>query len=90
MVMGETRYEANRRMLPILRTSSGRFMGLGESPMMDFDRMTGRFAQFLPENYPSMEVQQKAKELFQMVVEERGKERSAERGRDRGFARGED
>ena len=70
-----------------LRSSSGRFMGLGEGPAMDCDQMIGRFAQFLPENYPSVEVEQKAKELLQMVVEERGRERSTALGRDRGFER---
>ena len=48
-------------------------------------KMEGRFAQFLPEKYPSREDQRKAKQVLEMVAAEKTRDHS--RGRDRGVER---
>ena len=63
--------------------ASGKFAGFGEAHSIEADKVKGRFAEFLPEKYPSLEEQHKAKELLQMVVQGVKHERGQERGMSR-------
>ena len=85
MVMGESRYEADRKVLPILRSPGGRFIGFGEPERLSAHKTEGRFAQFLPDKYPTQEEQRKAKRVLEMVAEEQSRDHS--RGFDRGCER---
>ena len=80
MLMGEAWQATSQKLLPIMRSASGKFAGFGEAHSIEADEVKGRFVQFLPEKYPSLEEQQKAKELLQMVVEEVKHEHGQERG----------
>ena len=84
MVTGETRYENCQKLLPIHRSDSGKFMGFGEPHHVGTEKVKGRFAQFLPQNFPDLETQRKAKEMLLIFV----REHHQHRGRDRGFAMG--
>jgi len=84
MVMGETRYENCQKLLPIHRSESGKFMGFGDPHHVGTEKVKGRFAQFLPQNFPDLETQRKAKEMLLIFV----REHHQHRGRDRGFAMG--
>jgi hypothetical protein len=66
-----------------MRAGSGKFVGFGEAHSLEADTVKGRFAQFLPEKYPSIEDQQRAKELLHQVVREVKHERGEERGLSR-------
>jgi hypothetical protein len=82
--MGETRHGGGcQKFLPMVRDEAGRFLGFGESPTIDCDKIKGRFANFLAEKYPDFEDQREARELLRRTVEE--KERRP--GRDMGYAR---
>jgi len=85
MVMGESRYEGDRKLLPIVRSTNGRFVGFGEPHRLSDHQLKGRFAQFLPEKYPSREDQRKAKQLLDVVADEKTKDYSC--GLDRGVER---
>ncbi len=50
------------------------------------DQVKGRFAEFLPRKYPSLEEQQKAMELLRQLAQEVRHERGEERGHMRGSA----
>jgi hypothetical protein len=78
--MGETRRGGCQKFLPILRDGSGRFLGFGAAPTIDCDEVKGRFAQFLPEHYPDLDVQREARELLNRVVHDRERGRREERG----------
>ena len=81
MLMGETRHECNPKLMPIIRSDSGKFLGFGEAHETKADHMEGRFAQFLPVDYPDLETQRAAKEALHLAA--KGKHR----GRDRGIRR---
>jgi len=83
MLMGEAWQATSQKLLPIMRSASGRFVGFGEAHKLEADTVKGRFAQFLPEKFPSLEDQEKAKELLQKVVKEVRHDRSQERGMSR-------
>ena len=83
MLMGEAWQATSQKLLPIMRSASGKFVGLGEAHKLDADTVKGRFAQFLPEKFPSLEDQEEAKELLNKVVKEVRRERGQERGHAR-------
>lgn len=66
-IMGETRYGAAQKMLPIMRTA-GRFEGFGEALAVESGRgdykTQGRFSSFLPEQYPDQHSQDRAREIL--------------------------
>jgi len=82
VLMGETRYGGKQlRPLPIIRSGSGKFMCFGEyADSKGHERVNGRFTQFLPERFPSLEDQRIAKELLNTRGQERKQERGCERG----------
>ena len=80
MLMGEAWQATSQKLLPIVRSTSGKFVGFGEAHKLEADTVKGRFAQFLPERYPSLKDQRKAKELLEMLVHEVKHERGQERG----------
>ena len=82
MIMGETRFESSTKLLPMLRSDAGKFLGFGE-PRDLGDRVVGRFAHLLPENHPSIEQQRAAKELLHVVAREASPRREQERGYER-------
>ena len=82
--MGETRHGGCQKMLPMIRSDSGRFVGFGQAPTIECDAVHGRFAKFLPKEYPDLHTQHVAQELLRH--EPYTREPKRERRRDRGFA----
>ena len=83
MLMGEAWQATSQKLLPIMRSESGQFVGFGEAHSIEADAVKGRFAQFLPDKYPSLEEQHRAKEFLQRHVQEVKRERGEERGMSR-------
>ena len=84
IIMGETRNSHSQKILPILRTEQGKFMGFGEMPeiLKAADSVKGRFAQFIPPKVPDEETRKLAKQAIEIMglVE---KEDKLERGQGR-------
>lgn len=85
IIMGETRSGHCQKILPILRTEQGKFMGFGETPerVRAADSVKGRFAQFVPPIAPDEETRLLAAKavlegglLHELDKRERGQGRS--------------
>jgi len=64
IMMGQTRTACQQRMLPMLRSRDGKFIGFGEEHKINADRFEGRFANFIPWDYPDAEVRAVAREAL--------------------------
>jgi hypothetical protein len=64
ILMGESRARQKQKFLPIIRTDAGGFFGFGEFTGPASDRVQGRFAQILPPQEPTPQIQAHAKELL--------------------------
>jgi hypothetical protein len=94
VMMGQTRNACQQRMLPMERSASGKFLGFGQERVVDADRLEGRFANFIPEEYPNAQSRDIAVEALSklgvMVDKREAREekyecRKRERGMDRGM-----
>jgi hypothetical protein len=84
IIMGETRTGHCQKILPILRTEQGKFMGFGEMPeiIKAADSVKGRFAQFIPPKVPDEETREMAKQAIKFMGMVDGEEKR-ERGQGR-------
>jgi len=90
IMMGQTRTACEQRLLPMIRSKDGKFLGFGNEHRMNPDRMKGRFANFIPWGYPPPEVRAAAEAaLDKLGVEIRKQEmnqaRRTERGQGKAF-----
>ena len=81
IIMGETRNGHYQKVLPMLRSEQGKFIGFGEMPevIREADQVKGRFAQFVPPYVPTDEVRKEAKAALAILgmvpIEEKKRER---------------
>jgi hypothetical protein len=78
-LMGESWQVCNQKLLPIMRSASGKFLGFGEAQSSEAE-VKGRFTGFLPERVPTAEDQQIAKEMLRGLTQEVDRGRDQERG----------
>jgi hypothetical protein len=64
IMMGQTRTSCQQRMLPMIRSKEGKFLGFGNEHKINADRVEGRFANLIPWDYPSVKAQAAAKEAL--------------------------
>ena len=93
IMMGQTRTACQQRLLPMIRSKDGKFLGFGNEHRMNPDRMEGRFANFIPWGYPPPEVRAVAEAaLDKLGVEirkpEKAQARRTERGQGKAFEMG--
>lgn len=91
MMMGQTRNECQQRMLPMERDQANRFIGFGQEHKIEPDRMEGRFANLMPEEYPNAQSREMALEALAklgVIAQKQEKERDERRERGRGMERG--
>jgi hypothetical protein len=68
VVMGETREAHFQKLLPILRTGEGKFMGFGEiRELGEAEKVEGRFANFVPPRAPDEKTRMLAKEALYAI-----------------------
>lgn len=87
-IMGETCDGHAQKILPVLRSPEGKFMGFGETEEIKADQVLGRFSNFLSPVKPDREVIEPAQESFRRAVELQSRELDRRRGRNRGFSMG--
>lgn len=64
VLVGESRNGLKQKILPIIRSDSGKFFGFGEG--RDMDEMQGRFAQILPPKVPDDGLREVAKAMLKV------------------------
>jgi len=85
-IMGETRQGHTQKVLPILRSETGEFLGFGEAQEIKADNVQGRFANFLPPAIPDQETRELAKEALMYAVAFRARREDEEKYQ--GWSRG--
>jgi hypothetical protein len=85
IIMGETRNGHYQKVLPMLRSEQGKFIGFGEMPeiIREADQVKGRFAQFVPPDVPTEEVRKEAKAALAILGMVPADEKKRERGQGR-------
>jgi hypothetical protein len=86
IMMGQTRTSGQQRVLPMIRSSDGKFMGFGNENRINADRIEGRFTNFIPWEYPPLEMRAVARAALdklgvQIGNREERQENRQERGR---------
>ena len=64
--MGESHEGQKQKFLPIIRSGNGKFVGFGESEVLDMDEMKGRFAKLLPTKILDAEMSDLAKVMLKV------------------------
>lgn len=66
VLMGESRDVLKQKVLPIIRSSNGKFFGFGEPEVPDMDEMKGRFAQILSPKVPDDGLREVARAMLKV------------------------
>jgi hypothetical protein len=88
VMMGETRSGCQQRLLPIERDANGKFMFFGQEQRIETERVDGRLANLLPDEYPNASERELAKaELTRHGVDfdEKQQRRRRRSGMERGM-----
>ncbi|MDR3457193.1 MAG: hypothetical protein P4N60_07075 [Verrucomicrobiae bacterium] len=67
----------------MLRADKGKFIGFGDEKKFDADKITGRFANFIPPVSPD----EKSRSMAKLVLKKLGIDIETEQTKDRGLAR---
>jgi hypothetical protein len=66
VLLGESQHGQKQKFLPIIRSDNGNFFGFGESDVPSMDKMSGRFAQLLPNKVPDEGIREVAKAMLKV------------------------
>jgi hypothetical protein len=66
VLMGESHAGQKQKFLPIIRSSNGKFFGLGEPNTPSMDKIEGRFAQILSSKIPDAQLREAAKVMLKV------------------------
>ena len=72
VLLGESQHGQKQKFLPIIRSDNGNFFGFGESDVPSMDKMSGRFAQLLPNKVPDEGIREVAKAMLKVKGVGRG------------------
>ena len=66
VLLGESQHGQKQKFLPIIRSDNGNFFGFGESDVPSMDKMSGRFAQLLPNKVPDEGIREVARAMLKV------------------------
>ena len=83
LLKGEAGQAAEQKLLPMMRSASGKFIGFGNAHNLEVEQLQGRVPQILPDWHPSREDQERARWALYDMAEDAKRERGKQRGWER-------